>query len=173
MAEKNKKEEEKKELTEKEKKIKELEEELSSILKEQEQRQNNPWVIYFNLGLHKNFFVHLILMFLVNIFSLSAIIGLTGYGEITNIVYYIFSIVLFTLIETGLKITTFSFFSKQVVKSFGAINALYLIPLYYVMISLVGQVVFGGFFKYAVVYICFIVLRIFLMHYIKRINFRR
>lgn len=172
MEDKNKKEEEKEKLTKEEKKIKELEEELSSILKEQEQ-QNSPWVIYFNLGLHNNFFIHLILMFLVNIFSLSAIIGLTGYGQISNIVNYIFSIVLFTLIETGLKMMTYSFFYKHILKSFGVINSLYLIPLYYIMISLVGQVEFGGFLKYVVVYIGFIVLRLFLMHYIKRITFRR
>lgn len=173
MEDKNKKEEEQKELTEKEKKIKELEEELSSILKEREEQQESPWVLYFNLGLHKNFFVHLVLMFLVNLFSLSAIIGLTGYGEITNIAYYIFSIILFTLIETVLKITTFRFLSKYVLKSFGAINAIYLIPLFYIMISLVAKVQFNGFLKYVVVYIGFITLRIFLMHYIKRISFRR
>lgn len=169
MDEKDKKEEEKKteeELTE------ELNEELNSFLEEEREKNKNPWLLYFNVGLHKNYYIHLLLMILVNMFCLSAVIGLIGYGMLEDIVLYLFSVILFTLLEMIFKLLTFRYLTKIVVKSFGAINLVYLIPLYYFTICFLGKVSFGGFFKYILIFVSFLLIRLFVMHYIKRISFR-
>lgn len=179
MKEKNKKEQKQ---TEKEKETKEeqseeellkkLDEDLTSIIEERKKREH-PLFLYFNLGLHRNYFLHLFLMFLTNVITLSAVIGLIGYGVLNDIAYYFFSILLFTLLETNFKTLTFRFLPKLVVTSFGAINLVYLIPLYYVTINLIGKVVFGGLLKYVIVFSVFLILRLVVMHYIKRITYRR
>lgn len=169
MEEKNKKEEEK-EKEKEEELLEKLDEDLTSILEERKKREN-PLFLYFNLGLHKNFFIHLLLMFITNLTTLSAVIGLIGYSALNNLAYYILSVLLFTLLETGFKIFIFKYLSKIVIRSFAAINLVYLIPLYYVTISYIGQVTFGGLFKYISVFSVFLILRIIVMHYIKRINY--
>lgn len=176
MEDKDKKEkqDDKLDLSSKEKEaLDELEKELIEALEQETKNIDNPLVIFFNMSLHKNFFFHTILMLLTNILSLMAIIGITGFGEVTNIAYFFIGIILFTVIEMIFKISILSFFSNVVIKSFGAINLFYLIPLYYFIVVKIGKINFTYFWHNIIVCISFLILRLFITYYIKKISFRR
>lgn len=168
------KKEENQELTEDEKKaLKKLEEELLSFYEQEKKKKENPLVFYFNIGLHKNFFIHILLMYFSNLLALSTVIGLIGFGTINNPALYLLGILLFTLLETGFKVFFFKYMSKHVIKSFGAMNLLYLIPLYYISIVWIGNVSFSNLAEHITIFSTFFVLRLFIRHYIKKISFRR
>lgn len=166
------KKEEKKQLTDEEREvIKELEEELISLLKDDEDNQNKSLRLFFNIGLHPNFLIHSLLVILINGLTLSAVIGLTGWGNINNIGYYLGSIIIFSILESFLKVLVFKFIPKILIKSFGSINLMYLAPLFYLVIGLIGKVSFTRFWEGIFVFIFFLVLRLFFSHYVKKISY--
>lgn len=172
--EKKKETEEKRELTEEENEaLKELEKELIKALEEEQKSNDNPLVLFFNMALHKNFFVHTVLMLLTNLFSLIAVMGITSYGKVTDIGFFFGAVFLFTFLEMILKIVVLRFFYKSVIKSFGTFNLIYLIPLYYLIIVKVGHIDFNYLWQNFIVLVCFLVLRLFLSHYIKKVSYRR
>lgn len=148
-------------------------EEQEEEKKDKEEKNEHHLTLYFNIGLHENLFVHLLLMFLVNFFTLSAVMGLFGYGTVNDLGYYILSIVLFTLVETTFKIITFTYIPNIVIRSLGAINLSYLIPMFYLIICLLGKITFADILEYFIVLAYFFLGRLLIMHYIKRISFRR
>ncbi len=163
------------ELTEEEKEaLKDLEEELVKMLdKEQLEKDKNLFRLLFGYALHKNFLIHSLLMILVNIFTLSAIIGLTTLGSINNYIYYFLSIILFTFVEINLRLVIYRFFPRSIFKSLGMVNLIYLIPTYYLLIVFLGKVDFKELWHSIIVLLGFIVLRIFITYYIKVFTYRR
>ena len=171
---KDEKKKEKRKLTPEEKEtLKELEEELIAALEEDEDVNDNPLLVFFNMSLHKNFFIHTLLFLITNILSLMAVIGITGLGKVTNMGYFFAGIVLFSFVEMILKITFVSFFTKIVVKSFGLVNLLYITPIYYFIVVVLGKIEFVYFWHNIIIFVSFLILRLFLTYYIKKINFRR
>lgn len=163
------------ELTEEEKEaLKDLEEELVKMLdKEQLEKDKNLFRLLFGYALHKNFLIHSLLMIFVNIFTLSAIIGLTTLGSINNYIYYFLSIILFTFVEINLRLVIYRFFPRSIFKSLGMVNLIYLIPTYYLLIVFLGKVDFKELWHSIIVLLGFIVLRIFITYYIKVFTYRR
>lgn len=175
MDDKEKKELETEDLTEEEKQaLKELEEELVKMLeKEQLEQDKKLFRLLFGYALHKSFIIHSLLMLVVNIVTLSAIIGLTNLGSLESVTYYFLSIILFTFVEINIRLLIYRFFPRSIFKSLGTVNLIYLIPFYYFLIVYLGKIDFKFYWHSIIVLSGFIVLRIFITYYIKVFNYRR
>ena len=170
-----KKEEEQKqnrELTDEERKaIEELEEELISLLEKDEDHKKKSLRLFFNLGLHPNFLIHSLLIILINGLTLSAVMGLIGMGNINDLGYYLGSIIIFSILESFIKILVLRFIPRILITSFGLINIIYLTPLFYLVINVIGKVSFDTFWESIIIFLSFLVLRLFFTHYVKKISY--
>lgn len=166
------KKKEKRQLTDEEQKaIQELEEELMSLLKDNDMNKNKSLRMFFNIGLHPNFLIHSLLVILINGLTLSAVMGLTGWGVINDIGFYLGSIVIFSILESFIKVLVFKLIPNILIRSLGMINLIYLAPLFYLVIGLIGKVSFAQFWQGIIVFVFFLILRNFFTHYVKKISY--
>ncbi len=164
--------EKKEEFTEED--LKDLEQQLKKMLEEdQEIQKKRRLVLFFHYALHDNFSWHILLQWLVNLFVLSAVIGISGYIKINQFGQYLLSIMLFTFAEILLKLIVIKFLPKIVVNSFGLFHLIYTVPLFYGLIVLFGNVTFQFYYQIFLVMAFFFLLRLAVSYYIKLIFFGR
>ncbi len=162
-------------LTEEEKKaVEELEAQLRKMIEKDEiyQRQRRIGLL-FSPGLHHNFFIHNILIILINTIVLSSVIGLTTFGNVNHLVMYFLGVLLFTFFELYIKLIVFKFLSGLINKSLGLLSLVYVTPLFYLSIVYIGQVTFDKIYQGVVVFILFVLIRFILSYYIRTFFYSR
>lgn len=171
----NKKEPEKKSFEDlSEEEIKELNEQLKKIVQQDKELQKRrTQALFFHYAIHPKFGIHVIIQWLINIFVLSAAIGLTQAGYVSNLYLYLLGVTLFTFVEMFIKILFFKYLQKIVIASFNSIHLVYILPILYVSIELVGKVTFAFVYQRFIVALIFILLRAVASYYIKLIVFSR
>lgn len=160
------------ELTEEQ--IKELNDKLKNLIQtDKELKKRRSKALFFNYALHPKFGLHILLQWLINIFVLSAVIGLTNFGVVNNTYFYFLGVTAFTFVEILLKLLLFKIFQKPVIKSYGLIHLIYVIPLLYLNIELLGKISFAFLYQRLIILVSFLVLRLFASYYIKLIFYSR
>lgn len=156
--------------------IESLIEYLESAADEKNIRRTKAKILFFNYALHQNFLVHILLQLAINIAVFSAVLGLSSLGIFTPdypIGLYFAGLALFTFSEIIIKLFFFRFLYKPIIKSFGAIHLIYIVPLLYVSIHLVAQIQFVKWIHMIIVGSFFLSLRLITSYYIKILFFHR
>ena len=160
-------------LTEEEKKaVEELEAQLRKMIEKDEiyQRQKRIGLL-FSPGLHHNFFIHNILIILINTIVLSSVIP--NPFNVNHLVMYFLGVLLFTFFELYIKLIVFKFLSGLINKSLGLLSLVYVTPLFYLSIVYIGQVTFDKIYQGVVVFILFVLIRFILSYYIRTFFYSR
>lgn len=161
-----------KDLTEEE--LIKLNEQLKKLVEDdQELKKRRSKALIFHYALHPKFGFHVLFQLLINFFVLSAVIGLTNYGTVKSMYFYLLGITLFTFTEILIRLLLFKFLQKTVIKSYGLIHLIFTIPLLYLSIEMLGKVSFAFIYQRIVVLLIFLMLRFFASYYIKLIFYSR
>lgn len=169
-------EKDKKELTEQEKEEarEKLEKDLIKALEEDETFQKHKrFALLFSYGLSSNLFMHIVLSFLVNIVLFSAVLGITELGVIQDHFIYLLSVILFTFVEISIKITLRKVVPNLMIRSFGIVDLIIEVMLFYIIFVLFDGVLFDHPYKLFVYVLLFSVLRFFVNYYIRKFFYNR
>ncbi len=160
----------------KEKLTKEEKEALEEIVKKMEEDpkviKRRRLILMFSYGLHPNFFVHALLMLIVNIIVLSTSLGLLHLGVVKDVWLYLLGVVLFTFVEISIKIFLARLLGQRVIYSVGFVD-LFLVFLFYVIFVPTDAIKFTHAWEIVIVAIFFLIIRFFVSYYIKKYVYRR
>ncbi len=164
------KKEDKEKLTEEEKEalenlVKQLEEDTKVI-------KRRRLILMFSYGLHPNFFVHALLMLIVNLLVLSTSIGILHLGVVTDLLLYLLGVVLFTFVEISIKIFLARLLGQRVIYSVGFVD-LFLVFIFYVTFVITEAIRFSHAWEIVIIAVCFLIIRFFVSYYIKKFVYNR
>lgn len=144
----------------------EIDEELLKEM-EEEIRKISRFHLFFSYKLHPTLLVHVVLMFLINTLLFGVIQGITNMGVVDNLLAYILSVTLFTMLEIIIKVVSLFMLPKIRFESVGIIDFIIIVPLVYVSFILVKGIMFSSVWRLVGFMILFLTLRFFVMYYIK------
>lgn len=144
----------------------EIDEELLKEM-EEEIRKISRFHLFFSYKLHPTLLIHVVLMFLINTLLFGVIQGITNMGVVDNLLAYILSVTLFTMLEIIIKVVSLFMLPKIRFESVGIIDFIIIVPLVYVSFILVKGIMFSSVWRLVGFMILFLTLRFFVMYYIK------
>lgn len=134
---------------------------------EEEIRKISRFHLFFSYKLHPNLGIHVLLMFLINTILFGVIQGITTMGVVDNLLTYILSVSLFTMLEIIIKVMALFILPKIRFESVGIIDLVIIVPLVYVSFILVKGITFASVWHLVGFMILFLALRFIVMYYIK------
>lgn len=144
----------------------EIDEELLKEM-EEEIRKISRFHLFFSYKLHPTLLIHVVLMFLINTLLFGVIQGITNMGVVDNLLAYILSVTLFTMLEIIIKVVSLFMLPKIRFESVGIIDFIIIVPIVYVSFILVKGIMFSSVWRLVGFMILFLTLRFFVMYYIK------
>lgn len=144
----------------------EIDEELLKEM-EEEIRKISRFHLFFSYKLHPTLLIHVVLMLLINTLLFGVIQGITNMGVVDNLLAYILSVTLFTMLEIIIKVVSLFMLPKIRFESVGIIDFIIIVPLVYVSFILVKGIMFSSVWRLVGFMILFLTLRFFVMYYIK------
>ena len=124
-------------------------------------------ILMLSYGLHPNFFVHALLMLIVNILVLSTAIGIIQFGVVKDLLLYFLCVVLFTFVEISIKILLARLLGQRVIYSVGFVD-LFLVFIFYVTFIITEAIMFKHAWEIVIVVLVFLLIRFFVSYYIKK-----
>jgi uncharacterized membrane protein YvlD (DUF360 family) len=153
---------------------KDKDDELEKLIKELEQYHGQrKHAISYAFLLHKNYIVHLILSFLVNLTMAMTVIGISlafDYRIVEiEIVGFILAIALLTVIENFVKILLFKYAIRVIIYSLGILSWLVQVVIWYLITLLIPQgFIFFSAWDLIVFSIMFTLMRFIISVYLRR-----
>ncbi|NMA05314.1 MAG: hypothetical protein GX931_02955 [Acholeplasmataceae bacterium] len=129
-------------------------------------------ILMFSYGLHPNFFIHALLMLVVNILVLSTSLGILHLGVVKDLWLYFLGVVLFTFVEISIKIFLARLLGQRVIYSVGFVD-LFLAFLFYVIFVSTEIIKFMHAWEIVIVAFFFLIIRFFVSYYLKKFVYRR
>ncbi|HKL61413.1 MAG TPA: hypothetical protein VJY66_03415 [Acholeplasma sp.] len=147
----------------------ELEAELKALIETlSKESKKSKLLSVASFGLHKNFGLNILLMYLVNLLLFMVTSGLTKLLVVDDPLGFFVGVLLFTLLEITIKMMVLRFLLKYVLQSFGLILVLISVLLIYISVDLTSGLYFIGVFDLIGFSILFLVLRFMVNYYIKK-----
>lgn len=152
------------------------EEEINRIIEELKKQQKKPKKFSIALGfmLHKNFLVHMILSFVLNLLIAISVVGLAiGINApimTFTVIGFILAMSLLTVIENFVKILMFKYFSRIMILSMGLLSVtIQIIILFLTDLIITEGFQFNGIEQLIVFSFVFSILRLVVSIYIRKL----
>ncbi|MGI6360304.1 MAG: hypothetical protein ACOX02_04640 [Acholeplasmatales bacterium] len=164
------KKEDKEKLTPEEKEA--LEEIVKKLDEDPKVIKRRRLVLMLSYGLHPNFFIHALLMLIVNLVVLSTSVGILQFGVVNDLLLYFLGVVLFTFVEISIKIFLARLLGQRVIYSVGFVD-LFLVFIFYLTFILTEAIKFSHAWEIVIIVLCFLIIRFFVSYYIKKYVYGR
>jgi uncharacterized membrane protein YvlD (DUF360 family) len=156
------------------------EEELKKLIEElKRSKQKKNTLLNFGYMLHKDYLIHLLLSFAINLLMLAVVMGLLiGIGdslvELDSLTSFLIAAALLTLMENFIKILLYRYAFKLILYSLGILSMAITVVLFYTIdIILKGNFHFASFIHLLIFTVGFTFFRLILSTYIKRWIYKR
>jgi len=150
-----------------------IEKELHDLIEQlKHQQKKDKLLSVTTYGLHKNFGLNVLLMYLVNLLLFMVTTGLTSLLKVSEVPGFFIGVLLFTLLEIIVKMMVFRYFLKYVLQSFGLLLLVLSVVLMYASVSVTPGLTFIKVTDLIGFSIVFLGLRFMLTYYVKMHQFK-